>query len=352
MHEVGASRKLPFEEDQMYLPRMNVPSYAELLKRTDAPPGSAWGIFGADDELGTVNFLTPGRILEARQCIRRGTFFNFDCSIDAFDPPILSHRKAMKHTIFGSSPHHRDDCIDSFYLQSGSQIDGLRHFRHPVHGFYNGVPDDSIKEGNPRLGVNRMAERGIIGRGVLIDVERFLARRGEHLNYDSGEPISVDLVDQIAVDQGVTFRSGDILLLRTGWMKHYFQSMTAEERHSFPQRMCSPGLKQGHDTLAWIWDHQFSVCASDNFGLECFPPISDSPFAAEVKDIPDVHPRHAAMMHAFMIPLLGLTIGEQWDFEDLAEDCAQDGVWECFVAVKPLNIIGGVGSPANGFALK
>ncbi len=53
-----------------------------------------------------------------------------------------------------------------------------------------------------------------------------------------------------------------------------------------------------------------------------------------------------------MIALLGLTIGEQWNLEDLAADCTNDGVWECFVAVKALNLTGGVGSPANAFALK
>lgn len=58
------------------------------------------------------------------------------------------------------------------------------------------------------------------------------------------------------------------------------------------------------------------------------------------------------MMHAPMIALLGLTIGEQWNLDGLAVDCAQDGVWECFVGAKPLNLIGGVGSPANAFALK
>ncbi|MGA9194915.1 MAG: hypothetical protein WB037_07475, partial [Pseudolabrys sp.] len=116
--------------------RMNVPSFAQLRARTDAPAGSSWRIFGEHDELGTVNFLTEERVLEAKQCIKTGRFFNLDCPLDAFDPPILSHRKTVKHTILGSSPHHRDDYIDSFYLQSGSQIDGLRHFRHPVHGFY------------------------------------------------------------------------------------------------------------------------------------------------------------------------------------------------------------------------
>lgn len=331
--------------------RINVPSFAQLRERADAPAGSSWRVFGEHDELGTVNFLTAARVLDAKQCIKTGRFFNLDCPLDAFDPPILSHRKTVKHTILGSSPHHRDDCIDLFYLQSGSQIDGLRHFRHPVHGFYNGAPDSSIAIGNPRLGVNRVADHGIVGRGVLIDVERFLTRSGKALDYGAGDPISVSLIDEIAAHQGLEFRSGDILLLRTGWLKFYFD-MSAEQRCAFPQRMCSPGLVQSYETLAWIWDHQFSVCACDNFGLECFPPVENSPFALEVKHVPDVHPRHAGMMHAQMIALLGLTIGEQWNLEDLATDCVADNVWECFVSAKPLNLTGGVGSPANAFALK
>ena len=331
--------------------RMDVPSFAELLKRKDAPPGSSWRVFGENDELGTVNFLTPERILKGKECIKAGKFFNLDCPLDAFDPPILSHRKTIKHSIFGSSPHHRDDCIDSFYLQSGSQIDGLRHFRHPVHGFYNRAANSSIVPGDPTLGVNRMADHGIVGRGVLIDLERYLAAKGRRLNYAVGDPIPVELVDEVAVAQGIKFCSGDILLLRTGWLKYYF-GLSNEKRIAFPNSMCSPGLVQSYDTLAWIWDHQFSVCACDNFGLECFPPVGESPFSIEVKDVPDVHPRHAGMMHASMIALLGLTIGEQWNLEDLAADCADDGVWECFVAVKALNLTGGVGSPANAFALK
>ncbi len=329
----------------------NVPSFAELLKRTDAPPGSSWRVFGENDQLGTVNFLTPERILEAKECIKLGKFFNLDCPLDAFDPPILSHRKTVKHSIFGSSPHHRDDCIDSFFLQSGSQIDGLRHFRHPVHGFYNGASNGSIVPGDPTLGVNRMADHGIVWRGVLVDLERYLSATGRRLNYSVGDPIHVELVDQAAAAQGVKFRSGDVLLLRTGWLKYYF-GMSLEERTAFPKSMRSPWLVQSYETLAWIWDHQFSVCACDNFGLECFPPIEASPFALEVQDVPDVHPRHTSMMHASMIALLGLTIGEQWNLEALAADCANDGVWECFVSVKALNLTGGVGSPANAFALK
>jgi hypothetical protein len=331
--------------------RLEFPGYADLLKRTDAPRGSSWGLFGADDEVGTLNFLTPDTILAARSCVRRGAFFNLDCSLDAFHPPILAHRKTLQHSIFGSSPHHRDDCIDSFYLQSGTQVDGLRHFRHPVHGFYNARQDSEVAVGSPTLGVNRMADHGIVARGVLVDMERYFSARGKKLSYFEGEPIDVDLVDEAADEQGVEFRSGDILMLRTGWLKHYF-GLPETARAQLPAHMSCPGLEQSHKSLGWMWDHQFSVCASDNFALECFPPVETSPFADEVRDVADVHPRHAGMMHASMIALLGLTIGEQWDLEKLTADCASDGVWDCFVSVKPLNLLGGVGSPANAFALK
>ena len=143
------------------------------------------GIFGPQDELGTLNFLTEERILEAKQC---------------------------------------------------------------------------IAPGGPRLGVNRVADHGIAGRGVLIDIEGFLSARGKCLDYATGQPISVVLIDEVAAHQGIEFCSGDILLLRTGWLKYYFD-MSLEERTAFPNQMCSPGLQQSYDTLEWIWDHQFSVCA-------------------------------------------------------------------------------------------
>lgn len=327
-------------------------TYAELLQRQDGPCGSSWGLFGNDDELGTINFITPERIREAAQCIRRGAVFNLDCPVNAFDPPVARHRQTARHTIFSRSVHHRDDYLDGFYMQATSQVDGLRHFRHPLHGFYNHAPDDSIGVGMPRIGIQRWAERGIVGRGALIDVERYLAERGEGLDHRAGQAFGVDLLDAAAAAQGLTLRPGDILMLRTGWLRFYRETLTAAERSALPHAVRASGLLQSHDTLAWLWDHQIALCAADNFALECIPPDPSSPFAREVEAAPDVLPDHAAMMHPFMIALLGLAVGELWSLDGLAEDCARDGVWECFVTVKPLNLVGGVGSPANALAVK
>src|SRR5262245_42242898 len=54
-------------------PRM--PSYDELPVRAGAPAGAAWGVFGADDEVGTINLLTAARVREAARLVRNGTVF-------------------------------------------------------------------------------------------------------------------------------------------------------------------------------------------------------------------------------------------------------------------------------------
>src|SRR4051812_40019221 len=112
---------------------MQIPSYEELLQRQDAPAGSAWGVFGREDEIGTINFITPEATREAARLVRRGQTFNLDHTLDAFRPPVARHRHRPRHTIFCNSPHHRDDYLDGLYLQGTTQVDSLRHFRHPDH---------------------------------------------------------------------------------------------------------------------------------------------------------------------------------------------------------------------------
>lgn len=331
----------------------DLPDYAGLMARSDAPAGSSWGLFGADDELGTINFQTPERIKAAAACIRRGALFNLDCPLDAFDPPTSHQRSTCSHTIFGNNPHHRDDFLDGFYLQAGTQIDSLRHMRHPIHGFYNGAPDAAIEVGSARNGIGRWAEHGIAGRGVLIDLDRHYRRLGTPLDQRSNQPIPVAMLDDAAKAQGVEIRPGDIVMLRTGWLDHYFNGIDDEERRNFYKGLCSPGLLQSRETLAWLWDKRVSVIAADNPGVEAIPPDPSSPFAEELKGVAGVsgemQPR---LMHPNLIAMLGLVLGELWNLEALAEDCARDGVWECFLTIKPLNLRGGVGSPANATAIK
>lgn len=332
---------------------MSWPSYAELMSRADAPPGSSWGLFGAGDELGTLNFIGPEQRLRAAGCVRRGAVFNLDHRLDGFPIPPAAHRGVPRHRIFANSPHHRDDVVDNLYPQATSQIDGLRHFAHPRHGFYNDTDASRIREGTPDLGINRYAEAGIFGRGIVIDIDRHLRKNGAGpLDHAAGEAFGVELLDNALADSGTDLQPGDIVLMRTGWLDYYFNTLDDDGRRQVSRDLRSPGLKQHQETLAWLWDNRIAMIASDNAGIEAVPVVADSQFRGKEHQAIGGAGIHRGMIHPILLALLGFALGELWDLEALAADCAEDGCHECLIAAKPLNLTGGVGSPANAMAIK
>ncbi|MEX0683770.1 MAG: cyclase family protein [Dehalococcoidia bacterium] len=315
-----------------------LPSYDQLPVTSGAPPRSAWGLWGDDDELGCLNLLTPERVADAAKLARKGVAFPLNLRIDRPDPPLYG-RGAVRHTITGEGGNGRDDFLDNFWPQASSQWDSLRHIRHPEHGFYNGVPDDQIVAGDGgKLGIDTIARRGIAGRGVLLDVARYIAANGRPLNCGSSEVITPADLDACAASEGVEVRTGDVLLVCTGWLDWYFNVASAEERRRMPDRsvLRAPGLGPAEEMASWLWDHHVAAVAADNPALEAWPPA----------------PETGDFMHWRLIPLLGMPIGELWWLDDLAEDCAADGVYEFFFTSAPLNVPGGVGSPPNAMALK
>jgi kynurenine formamidase len=322
---------------------LSIPSYADLLQRTDGPAGSCWGVFGADDEIGAVNFLTEERVLAAVLTVRRGTAFNLDHPVNHFDPPPSKFRAPARHTIFEYRPHHNDDFVDGLYLQGTSQIDGFRHVAHHEHGFYNRAPKDRLVAGDPTIGINRWADHGIIGRGVLIDVARHRAAQGRPLNHGASEQIGPGLLEEVARAQRVELLPGDLLLIRTDWPSHFFKMASTD----FDQARHEAGLEQSREMLAWLWDHQIPLVAADNFALEAYPERTDSPFSERFGN-----EEIDGMIHPHLIAMLGMVVGELWKLEELADDCARDGVYESLLVCKPMNLIGAVGSPANAVAIK
>jgi len=293
-----------------------------------------------------LNFLTPERTRAAAGLVRTGQVFDLDYPLNTFVPSLAGTRPATEHHIFANNPNHRDDWLDSFYLQSTSQIDGLRHIRHPEAGFYNGVADAEVAVGSPRLGIQRVAEHGIAGRGVLLDLPRYFAAAGRDLSPTQAfRPADLDAA---AHWQGVEVQAGDILLLHTGWAQRYL-GLTPEARAA---RRGSPGLHQSQQMLGWLWDHRVALVAADNGGLEAFPIDPESGFVDPGEPPPERGPSHNGMMHRPLIALLGLLIGELWRLHELADSCAADGRYEFLLTAKPLNLIGGVGSPPNALAIK
>jgi hypothetical protein len=318
------------------------PSFASLLKREGVLAGTSWGLF-PEPTRGTPSFITQAAVLEARNCIRTGTAFGLDYPADAFDPGMSLKRGAPRHTIYSSHPAHRDDYLDGYYLQGSTQIDGLRHRRADDVGFYNGTADDLIREGTSELGIQEWAETPIAGRGVLLDLEGFRTGQGAPIDHAAGEPLGLDLIQAAIEAQSVTLRQGDILMLYTGWCE-WFLALTPEEKHRMRESRRATGVAQSQEFVAWAWDHRLSVLAADNFALECLPVVPASPYHESAFN-------DHGMMHQQLLAKLGMPLAELWRLGPLSRHMRTTGNWEAFISIKPLNITGATGSPANATAL-
>ena len=322
--------------------RGTFPTFADLLTREGALSGTSWGLFPEADR-GTPSFITPAAIVEARNSIRSGTVFGLDYPADAFDPGMSLKRSAPRHTIYSSHPAHRDDYLDGYYLQGSTQIDGLRHRRADDVGFYNGTADDLITVGTRDLGIQEWAEHPITGRGVLVDLDDFRRSLGEPIDHAAGEALTLDLVQAAIAAQSLRLRPGDILMLHTGWCEWFLELTTTEKQQVRESRKAS-GVEQSQEFVAWAWDSQFAVVAADNFAFECLPGVPASPYRRSAAN-------DHGMMHQQLLAKLGLPLGELWKLGPLARNMRTTGRWDAFISIKPLNITGGTGSPANATAI-
>jgi kynurenine formamidase len=314
-----------------------LPTFDQLPVRAGAPPGSAWGVFGDDDEVGTINLLTPERVLAAARSIRHGKVFALNLPINIPDPPLFT-RGAHKHTIKqfpGELNFVLDDYLDNFYPQASSQWDALCHVKHPTLGAYNGIPDEQITgRGGTRLGIDNLARRGIAGRGVLADIGRYHEQNGTQIDFT--KPISIPLEDLEATLAAakVTLRAGDILLVRIGWTRFYLHA-SDEVKAELARDTQVPGIESSPRVARWLWDHHIAAIASDSPALEALPKPAGEDF-----------------FHFQLLAFFGMPIGEMWNLESLANDCAFDHQYDFFLTSAPLNVPGGVGSPPNALAIK
>jgi kynurenine formamidase len=319
-----------------------LPTFDQLPFRAGAPEGSSWGLWGDDDELGTWNLVTPEKTARAAGLVRKGSVFALNLPLDAMPArPMFWFRGNPRHTIFDCSGGLRvsyDEYLDAFCPQSSSQWDGHRHVAHPVLGFYNGFKhEDVIHPDSAKLGIQNLAKKGIATRGVLLDVARYLEHQGQTLDQGSDWTIEAATLDACAAAQGVTLEPGDILLFRTGWLG-WLRAQPATVHNELAEELHAPGLLAGRDMAAWLWDHHVASVATDAIAVESWPPAFADPARG--------------FFHIQLITLFGMNLGELWDLDALAEDCAADGVYEFFFTSAPLNITGGVGSPPNALAIK
>ncbi|HVW46326.1 MAG TPA: cyclase family protein [Solirubrobacterales bacterium] len=304
---------------------------------------SNWGRWGEDDARGTANLIDAAKVAAAARLVRRGKVFSLSLPIDHTVPTYPTRRPPRHYfnytgadAVLGnprqSTGTHAviasDDSMD-LNLQGSTQWDGLGHCQ-TEDTLYNGFWSGNVTpvNGDPCLGVEHNRE-SFVGRAILLDVPR-------HLGVDSLEPgfaIGADLLDEVCASEGVEAGRGDMVLLRTGHLRRWSHTMSREEKGEYFDR--NPGL--GASGIPWFADRDIAATASDTSTYEVFPP-----------EEPD---GRLAVHRAFLIEL-GLTIGELWDLEALAADCAEDGVYEFMLIAPPLYIPKAVGSPLNPIAIK
>lgn len=116
-------------------------------------------------------------------------------------------------------------------------------------------------------GLQPWTEKGIAGRGVLIDFASFAEKRGIQVSHFSPHAITLEDILSVAQEQGSEFRTGDILFLRTGYVAAYkILNETRKKGVASVREWC--GLGQSRATTEWLWQNQFAAVASDSPGFE------------------------------------------------------------------------------------
>lgn len=308
----------------------NIPNYRDLPYNDVLGMHCSWGVFGPDDQLGTLNRITPETVLSAAAEVRAGESYELGLPLHWPDPPIFK-RSPYRHEIFALGRTGYDDRLDNFYPQGSSQWDGFRHIRAREFGMYGGMTD-APQASDPRLGIQAWAEKGIATRGILLDVAKALGP------YDPFEDtrVSADDLQRVADQQGVEVRSGDVLLIRFGWTAAY-KELDHDGRVALSEREYGrwSGLLADEAMAEALWDWGIAAVAADNPSLECAP------------GSPEI-----GSLHRRILPLLGIPIGEFFDLDALADACATDGHYSFLFCSAPLPLVGGVGSPSNAVAIR
>jgi kynurenine formamidase len=222
--------------------------------------------------------------------------------------------------------HYADDKIDA-YLQGSTQYDALGHLWYGGQ-IYNGYDARTTVGGLDRASVQPIAQRGIVGRAVLLDMARF---RGKP-TLDKGETFSHEDLLACAQAQGVEIRPRDILVIRTNFLQLFF-----EQGDSFYEGFNEPGLVYSPELVRWFQEMEIPNLVTDTIANEVTT---------------DPNNGVALVLHNALMRNLGVTLTEIADLEALAADCAEDGRYEFLYVAAPLNIAKAAGSPVNPVVIK
>ncbi|MGX1756844.1 cyclase family protein [Streptomyces lydicus] len=307
----------------MPLPR----EFHDIAKRVNN-----WGRWGADDEIGTLNLITDRVVREAAAGIRSGRRIPLALPLrqDGVQTGVIPGRVNPLHTmtavnqeIFGPGTVATTDDVVTMGLQAATHWDGLAHVSHSGR-LYNNRPADSVTahHGATCLGVEKATP--IVSRGVLLDVAR-VHGAGQ---LPGGHAVTPEDLNAAEEQAGTTVRAGDIVLVRTGQLRHYLAG--DRQAYAFP----SPGLSLR--TPEWFHARDVAAVANDTLTFEIFPP--------EIENL-------WMPVHALDLVEMGMPQGQNWNLEELATACAEAGRWTFLLSAVAEPFVGGSGAPVAPVAI-
>jgi kynurenine formamidase len=303
--------------------------FHELAKKVNN-----WGRWGPDDERGTLNLITDDVVRRAASCIRTGKRFPLAIDLSENGPmqgnipgrPSNPKKKMLSiHLAMSKNPdaiRFSDDEV-TMPLQCATHWDSLAHVSYSGK-IYNGFSADSIDEnGAARCGIDKAGV--IVSRGVLLDVAR--AKGVDTL--EGGYAITPADLDAAASNAGVDVESGDIVLVRTGNMRLFFEGAKEYSTGNMP------GL--GTETPLWFHERDVAAVATDSLSFEVWP--------CENREI--LFP-----VHLLDLVEMGMLQGQNFNLESLSEACAEDGTYDFFLSATPEPFERGLGGPVAPVAIR
>ncbi len=294
---------------------------------------SNWGRWGADDQRGTLNLITPDATRRAIGLVQEGTTVScarritYDAAVDVPNPPqhyMLASGEGYRP---GEGPDRqvaRDYFGLIFHGHAITHIDSLAHFMWDGC-LYNGVPSTRVNtpEGATSHSIE-VAHPGIATRGVLVDAAML---RGVEV-VERGDGVGLDDVERAEAQCGFKIGAGDVLLLRTGQLGHRDRTQPVD-----PYKAGSAGPLP--ELLPLVHERGVAVLGSDT-GNDVMP----SGYA-----------RFSNPIHQIGIVGLGLWILDNAWLDDLAQACRQRQRWEFLLTINPLRLSNATGSPVNPVAI-
>ena len=294
-----------------------------------------WGRWGPDDELGTLNYITPDTVRAAAALVRSGRHVPMSIPLNTHpgpdNPSPVIHHVVQGHDIdIGSSTlTFATDYVGlAFHGDCHTHMDALCHIAYRGQ-VYNGRPAQQVmtSRGATALDVTAYSS-GLVGRGILLDVPRF---RGVDW-LEPGEAVTRAELEEIERAQDVRLGEGDILLFRTG---HHRRRLTlgAWSNDYPPAGEGKAGLHV--DTIGWMHERRIAAFLPDGDG-ETVP--------SNVEGM--LYP-----IHPLQVTAMGMFAADSLQLEDVAAACAEEERFECMVVGLPLRLPGGTGSPWNPIAI-